>query len=324
MTLTDDQRQIIMEIDSISKMKTVETWEERWREYIVANKGENRKTLSSFALPPERDKKILAILGPGASILQYDDCLDELREVATLCILPTALEWCESIGIAPDFVVIQDSGHDEPDFFQPGAYPVLGPTTLNPRVVEQQDPHLFTLLLGNGSTEAPVFGPWNKWSLQQDRDLDGGIVSMGCVTNMALSVIELFRQSKQLRAEKVVLFGQDFAGWKGFARVPRLEETECPTIEEFAVHNWIEWQGYHTDARMIWYRFKLLNLWRHTFMPLYSCSEGMLEELPYVGFDNIMRGKWPRYPSRAKIVEMFTEFSALMADTFPREETDVK
>ena len=110
--MTDEQRQIIMEIDTISKMKTVENWESRWVTYMKDNRrinGGSRRKLSEFRLPEDRDKETLVLIGPGPSVTQYADRLVELREHATILILPTALEWCAEHGLLPDYVVIQDS-----------------------------------------------------------------------------------------------------------------------------------------------------------------------------------------------------------------------
>jgi len=328
MTLTEEQLQILQEIDTISRTKTVETWEKYWLEYMRENlKAPSRRSLSDFSIPDKRNKETLAIVGPGPSITQYQDRLDELREVATICVLPTALEWSHAHGLDPDFVVIQDSGHDEPKFFCEGDYPTIGPTTLNPKVVAQQNAFLFTLMLGDYGRKDPLFGEWNRFSLWLDYDLDGGVTSLGCVSNLAIELIEMFRASGQLRAKRIVLFGQDFGGWKNLARVPRTGETECPLIDTHMngkySDQWVEWNGFYTDTRMILYKLKLLRLWAKTEAPLYSCSNGMLHELPYVFFDMLLRGKFPkRYPKKKEIEERYTAYAALMADTFPREEGD--
>ena len=315
--MTQEQRQIILEIDAIAKTKTLETFEDRWLKYIEENQGPNRKSLSDFSLSDERNKDVIVIVGPGPSILQYQERIRELSDVATICVLPTALEWSLSQGLYPDFVVIQDSGYDGISI--PGDCPFIGPTTLQPGLVQAKDMYLFTLLLGGG-----IFNSWDEYSLRVDSDLDGGITSMGCVTNMAIEVVTLLRGSGQLRASKIVLIGQDFGGWRGLARVPRFGATEPPKIGDKGVTDeWLEWNGFQTDPRMIWYKYKLLLLWARTNAPLWSTSHGMLYEIPFVFFERLLRGKFPSgYPGHKEIVRRFEQYAGLMADTFPREEED--
>lgn len=321
--MTKAQKQIILEIDTISKMKTVETFEERWKSYIEINRGPKRRSLSDFSLPNNRNKETLVIIGPGPSITQYADRLVELKDVATVCILPTALEWSAELGLYPDFVVIQDSGIGEVSFFSDEEYPVIGPTTIHPDVVKSRDPYLFTLTMGSGRLDDPMFGKWNERSLWIDSDLDGGVLSMGCVTNLAIEIIQLLRNSGVLRAKRIVLIGQDFAGWRGMARTPRLSDPSPISIESRMEVDWLEWNGYYTDPRMIWYKWKLLQLWFKTEAPLYSMSHGMLHELPFVFFEQVMGNKWPKhYPKQKAIEKMFEQYSELVADTFPREEED--
>ena len=157
--LTKEQKSIIFEIDSQAKALTVEAFQERWGRYIGENSrnlGPHRKTLMDFDLPKSRNKETLIIVGPGPSMKMYEGRLHELRDVATICTTPTALQWTMGQGLLPDYVVIQDSG-DEMAFLRGLEEPLIAPTTIAPEVACMYDPYLFTLILGSGLKD-PMFG----------------------------------------------------------------------------------------------------------------------------------------------------------------------
>jgi hypothetical protein len=177
---------------------------------------------------------------------------------------------------------------------------------------------VFTLLHGNGLKD-PIFGQYNEFCLLIDSDLDGGVFSLGCVTNMAIELALMLQKSGQLNAKRIVLLGCDYGGWEGYMRVPMDGGEDWPRYEA-GIHDWVVWNGYITDPRMIWYKWKLMRLWSRTAAPIYSLSHGILTEFPSVTFDQTMQGKFRKYPKKKYIERKFIEFSALMADTFPREE----
>ena len=320
MNLTDEQKHIILEIDMITKQKTVETDFALWTTNIGVNSrnlGNDRKPLSQFWLHDSRNKDVLVIIGPGASMRQYADKLHALRRECTICTVPTALQWTIRHGLYPDFVVMQDS-RQKRWLFKGVTAPVLAPTTGDPGILEDFDCYLFTLMHGNGLID-PVFGSYNEWSLLIDSDLDGGVYSMGCVHNMAVELVLMLKESGQLRWKRIVFLGCDFGGWNGLIRVPMDGGDDWQTNDD-GDEWWIHWNGFWTDPRMIWYKWKLLRMWARTEAPIYSLSHGLLHEFPSVTFDHALTGKFRRYYKKKYIERKFQEYSALMADTFPREE----
>lgn len=330
MVLTEEQKSIILEIDSIAKAKTFETNYRKWLRNVGENRelGTSRTPLSKFKLPDGRNKDTLIIVGPGASMKQYENDLWQLRTYATICQLPTGNRWVREHRLYPDYMVVQDSAQ-HPAQLEGNKAPLLAPTTIGPELAKANWTHLylFTLLIGRGLGD-PIFGQYNEFSLLIDSDLDGGVGSMGCVTNMAVELAIMLGKSGQLNFKRIVLLGCDYAGWNGFMRVPVFGGDEFPHIDtapDDVKHEWVKWQGYDTDPRMILYKWYLMRLWARSEAPIYSMSHGILTEFPSVSFEQVVTGKWPkakRYPSKRRIDEMFLEYSALMAETFPREEDD--
>ena len=65
----------------------------------------------------------------------------------------------------------------------------------------------------------------------------------------------------------------------------------------------VEHRGIMTTREMLYYRLLLLAIWKARHPHLWSCSEGILQELPWVSFDEVIEGDYQEgeYPSNDAI-----------------------
>ena len=280
-----------------------------------------RQSFLDFRLPPDRNKDTVVIVSPGASLKLYQDRLHELSEVATICIVPTALGWVKKQGLNADFVVVADPNPSQHLLLKEAENdaPVIAATISHPGIAIENDVYWYSLLLGNGEDD-PKDNELFWWDVPV-RDLENDIAflipSLGCSTNTAVKLVQEMRSSGWSNAKRIVLLGCDYSSWDGYERVPGLDHVfEWPEID-FS-KGWFRWEGRWTDARMVIYKLVLLRLWAQLHAPIYTMSHGILHEFPRVEFDNVMSGEYSDNLSWREIYERIDTFEAYMAKNFPR------
>jgi hypothetical protein len=169
--------------------------------------------------------------------------------------------------------------------------PIVCPPTVDHSITSlPNEKYWFRLLLGtDGTQDDPEFGWWNFITHKTWDNLSAGFVSLGCVTNMAVAMSYDFLAKRVFRGRRVVLMGADYAYWKGLSRVSPDGKMKSRPLDIDAM----EWGGFQTNARMVYYAWALYRLWRATNMPLYSMSEGILSDIPQVSFDEVLAGRYP-------------------------------
>lgn len=283
-----------------------------------------RQSFLDFRLPPDRNKDTVVIISPGASLKLYQDRLHELTDVATICVVPTALGWVKKQGLNADFVVVADPNAAQHILLKEAENdaPVLAATISDPGIAVHNNVYWYSLLLGNGEDD-PKNNELFWWDVPvRDLESDIGflIPSLGCSTNTAVKLVHEMRSSGWSNAKRIVLLGCDYSSWEGYERAPGLyREEEWPKIN---IAKFFEWEERWTDARMIIYKLVLLRLWAQLHAPIYTMSHGILHEFPRVEFDDVMSGEYSDNLSWREIYERIDTFEAYMAKNFPGRENE--
>ena len=280
-----------------------------------------RQSFRDFRIPPDRNKDTVIVVSPGASLKLYQDRLHELSEVATICVVPTAMGWLKKQGLSPDFVVVADPNAAQHLLLREAENdaPVLAATISNPGILAENDIYWFSLLLGNGSNdpkENELFW-WDGPMKDMENDIGFLLPSLGCSTNTAVKLILSMREAGISNAKRIVLLGCDYSAWNGYRRAPGLDHIdEWPKLVDKTY--WYKWEDEWSDARMVIYKLVLLRLWAQSQAPIYTMSHGILHEFPRVEIDGVMAGEYPDNISWREISDKINVFEAYFAKHFPR------
>jgi len=322
---TEATREDIIEaISSESTKLVLNTFLGTWLEQMGENSrlaGPDRKPVSDYRLPMERDKETVIILGPGASQSLYTEHYPAMRENATIVTSPTALYWAKKNGLDPDIVVTADSSKSQPILLEAAenTAPVFAGTHCYPTLNNQREVYWYTPLMGNGKArpEENEFNWWDIPVMYWNKDLDWNYPSVGCVVNMEVQIVQDLRARGIIGGRRIVLLGVDFGPWRNYRRVPANPEmSDFPTID--GPQGFLEWDGALTDLTGISYKFTLLRLWIEHLTPIYTMSHGIAHEFPRIEPSNIINNDFPVYPGRAEIAEKCEAYFEKYAYEYPR------
>ena len=302
------------------KQKTAETMMPSWLRNMRLNAPYVEKDFTK--LPDVLEQNISAdtvfVFAPGPSLSQYEG---RIHEISGLVVgTPTVVPWMLANNITPDFVVVVDTHPSMSKLLSDYKGPIVCPPTIDHAIVSlPNEKYWFRLLMGtDGTQEDPEFGWWNFVTHKMWDNLSAGFVSLGCVTNMAVAMSYDFLAKRVFRGRRVVLMGADYAYWKEWSRVSPDGKMRPRPLEIDAM----EWGGFQTNARMVYYAWALYRLWRATNMPLYSMSEGILKELPGVTFDEVLAGQYPDRLDPDEIQERTDRFFETFKQDFGKKVED--
>ena len=316
------------------------TWLNNVRKNIpqINETAANHQLEDAFKRAADRiDSDQVLIFAPGASLKQWEPYMKELapklQQAGIIIATPTVLNWLRMHGVEPTILMASDSSplQTEPLKVAPstGNMMLLVPPLVDRSLVKAFPRSMVywynSLIMDeDGGVEGLDY---NEFMLMLLQPLHQFIVQAGSVTNQAVIAARSAIDTGIISAQRIVLIGADYAYHGGNGRVPmplQHGETEdgepvwyCPVYPGIPVEpDSIMWDGMPTNRRMVVYKKNLLYYWWATKSPIYSCSEGILNEFPYVSLFDIADNKYPEYLNKDEMREMAYEFLEVQ---FPQE-----
>lgn len=251
-----------------------------------ANMGKNVlwATRDAFAAPVEW-KDTAVVFASGASLSRYDRMLHALNGKVTVVATPSNVPWLLSQGVKIDLVVVMDSHPIMGKWIEDYSGPVVAATTVDVSVSAHKA-HFYKLYITG-------LDLWNDIQNFMFPSVAAGYpAELGCVTNLAVALV------CSLTKKRVVLAGADYGYWKGYARI-------ADKLELADVSNAIWWKGVATTYEMLWYKDMLLSVWNQVSesVPVYSMSQGIIDEIPQVELDDILKDEWPEQLSKSEVID---------------------
>lgn len=279
----------------------------RWANNMGANwqyvKKDHEDVTAGFAEWVTQSNVV--IFASGASLSRYNGQINKLNENSIIVATPTNVPWLIHEGVRIDFVVIADSHPSMMEKLKDYDGPIVCPPTVDKSIGEAKNQKFwFKLLMGNGQKDDPTYGIWNLMMHGMFPDIKSGyLAEHACVTNLALAIVGYFMYSRKLLGKRIILAGADYAYWKDWARIDVKLRPRPMDIDL------MDWEGYQTNARMVVYKDRLLNIWAQIQgIPLYSMSEGIIHEIPQITLENVLSDEYPARPLEEEVTKRIKEF----------------
>lgn len=230
-------------------------------------------------------KDTVVLFASGASLSQYAGKLKGINGNATVVATPSNVEWLKSQGVDIDLVVVMDSHPYMGKWISDYYGPVIASTVVDASVSAHRASFYKLYIEGEGM--------WNAIQNFMFPHVAAGYpAEFGCVTNVAFALI------CDMSGKRVVLAGADYGYWKGYARVAdKLQKADLR--DTFKVH------GVPTKYEMFLYKDALLRIWSKVAnrVPVYSMSEGIVDEIPTVGLQDVLQGNWPEQVNEGDVID---------------------
>lgn len=315
----EEQKAIVQAIEQVTKINTLGTHLPDWTYNTACNLKIAERFVQDFK--PSILNETVFIVGPGASIHQYTDFLKELRSYGFVVAVPTAYPYLHEIGLEPDAVVAVDKSPLMADYLEEYNGPVICPLSVHPRIGEEHDCYWYTQYHGDGGPNDPTFGWYNAviYYLAKSTGSSHGWISLGDVVNAALQIFEDYMKGYSLKKQaisRIVLVGVDRCFWKGYDRLP-IRGTVLPMHEEQPDD--IDWRDRVTNMRMVFYQERLYEFIRMFPAPYYRLDHGIQTEIPFVGPDQIRKGKYPKALTDEEWRTRLDDWHEYYAETLPFE-----
>jgi len=253
------------------------------------------------------------IFASGPSLAKYTGKINQLNANSIIVATPTNVPWLQDEGVRIDMVVIADSHPGMATKLKGYEGPIICPPTIAPEVTMlPNDIFWYKLLMGNGQGNDPFYGFWNMIQHGMFEKIEYGFnAENGCVTNMALAIVYDMMRSRHLLCKRIILAGADYAYTEGWARI---ESTLRPKPLDIDA---MEYLGYHTNSRMVFYKHRLIQLWEQLKgIDIYSMSEGIITEIPEVTLDDILAKTYPAQPTDKERTALVETHTNLFLDEF--------
>jgi len=264
------------------------------------------------------------VFAPGASLKQYEPFMEEiaaeLPKHGLIVASPTVLPWMRRFGLEPDILVAADPNPNQADPIIKTGGPkdmlLICPPIISRELVTQfkrKNVYWYNSVIMD-ETGGIEDNDYSTIMLMLLKPLRQFVVQAGSVTNQVVLALRSAIDSSTLNASRIVLVGADYGYWKGLARVPFYEQNDDGTWVEGTYReaviepDHIEWDGMSTNRRMVLYKRSLLYFWWVSMTPIYSCSEGILHELPYVSMWDILKDQYRQYLSKDEITQIVRQF----------------
>lgn len=286
--------------------------------------GEMTKDANVDVVTCDAERKDTAVIcAAGPSLEKYLGALKDYKGI--ILAAPTVLSTLSANGIKPHYCVAVDANSAIGEILSEAPYTKMGVKLLIPPTTDWKSANAFegsrywfkSLILARNGLNHPfnlymtLFYPWiQNWTFQA-----------GCVTNTMFLLTTLLNARGNHDIRKVFLFGADFGYPEGLSRIISYKFVK-PEDTADGKSRWlpqprdsVEWRakrieqaraanGMLTDIGMLGYKRSLYSIWqmqgcspflvepgnsksaiRHRPC-LYSCSEGILFELPHCdGFE---------------------------------------
>lgn len=251
----------------------------------ASNMGRNViwATRDAFSVPIQW-KDTVMVFASGASLLRYKGRMKDLNGKVSVIATPTNYAWLQSEGVDVDMIVVMDSHPIMGKMIEDYRGLVVAATTVDVSVSAHKA-HFYKLYV-NGET---------TWNMVQDMMfpyISGGYpAEYGCVTNVA------FALACDLSRKRVVLAGADYSYWHSYSRIAEeMTKVDDPQIL---------WRGVGTDPAMVLYKDALLKIWANVALsiPVFSMSEGIIDEIPTVTLDDVLNENWPELLTKDEVVK---------------------
>ena len=297
------------------RMRSIRRNGKRWAYNMGQNfghvKNDHEEVTESFGEWTSKSNAV--IFASGASLSRYSGEISKINDSSIVVATPTNVPWLLDEGVRIDFVVIADAHASMAKKLKGYDGPIVCPPTVDKAVGElDNEKYWFKLLMGTGQYDDPHFGIWNMMMHGMFPDIKSGyLAELSCVTNMALAIVGYFMYTNKLTCERIILAGADYAYWQDWARIdtqlrPRPLEVDL-----------MEWEGYQTNARMVVYKDRLLNVWAQIQgIPIYSMSKGIIHEIPEIELQNILDNEYPARPLDAEVTARIKEFRGRFLEEF--------
>lgn len=270
----------LLEMRSLSQVNNIGKW--------ARNMAKNVSLVRlPYTFAPIDWEDTVMVFASGASLSCYAGRYKELNYApVSVVATPTNVAWLQSEGVDIDLVVVMDQHPIMAEMLQTYNGPVIAHPGVDPGIADLMT-YYYKLYIDGDET-------WNEVQDAMFPMLPSGyLAEYGCVTNMAFAV------AADLSRSRIVLAGIDYSYWHGYARIA---ESLSPAPDET---DSLLWRGLKTNSRMVSYKDALMALWSMVRMtlPVYSMSEGIVDEIPEVSFDEVIHGHWPPLLTHEEFLE---------------------
>jgi len=277
--------------------RTLESNLNDWLHNLRYNGSQVKKSV--WEIPVSKAKTCL-IFGPGASLRKWENRIHELHDSGYIVATPSVLPWMIRHDIVPDLVVAVDKSKKMQDWIELAEWdgPVAASTYADPSL-GQNNTYWFNISI------LPMKD--GLWQTPLD-DIVSGMMddiptfpSLACVTNMALYLMVGLVFKKLAKFERYILVGTDYGFWKDLERVPIVGDKYANAPSESVV----KIDGVLTEYKMALYAERLYTFLAAESPKIYSMSEGILKDIPYMSLDDILAKKYPSQPNWNNVHERY-------------------
>jgi hypothetical protein len=291
---------------------------------ITAESFQDRNVSNATCSAERKDSAIIVATGP--SLEKYLEFMKSYKGV--IISSATALSTLIANGIIPHYCIAVDANSSIGDILKEAPYASYGIKLIIPPTSDYQSAEAFpdsrywfkSLILARNGINHPfnlymtLFYPW----------IENWVYQAGCVTNSAFLLTTILNASGNHDIKKVFLFGADFGYPEGLSRI-RSYKYISPDQTTDGKERWmvqprdsLAWRtsristvrasnGMLTDIGMLGYKRSLYSIWHMQGCSpfkvepanpnsmirnrpcLYSCSEGILFELPHASGEEVLK-----------------------------------
>ena len=282
-----------------------------WMPIWVRNAGRNWNYIYEKYKDENRDVSVLKeerkpviIVGSGPSLNDFDELWHDW-EGAVMC-SSSHLQYFAGIGRLPDYCVIIDA--DPAMSFLVGDADTSKTTLLthpnmDPPILEKwQGPIYFFRMLDPGDDWFSKYIPmmYSVMNPYTGHGIKSYVMNSGNVVNTMIAISQYIGYGSIFLAGYDLGYPDDVYRFTNFKKVGKKWEREAPPELTERMWSMMGHNGVKTDTVNCFYKYSTFVLWGLDNAEIYSCSRGIVDELPYIKPKEVIKRKG-KVPKKLKL-----------------------